>query len=69
MKIERNDIMKTLYIWLTNEENSDTAFKESLKPLFTEYSMKKYFIVVLESGKGNLYENLTALLLNNRNVA
>ena len=49
---------KLVELWLTRTEKNDTAFQESLKPI--------YLIAVFLSGESDLYQQTRDLLLYNR---
>ena len=57
---------KIAALWLTNAEKNDSAFRESLKPLYEQYREQNYLVAVYLSGEQDLYENTHDLLLYNR---
>lgn len=66
MQMRVNKDSKTVEIWLTNTEKADTAFRDSLKPLYQQYRDQKYTVVLFLSGENDLYERTRDLLLYNR---
>ena len=66
MEICINDERKTVEVWLSNEEKSDSAVQQHLKPLYTEYAEKKYTVAVFMSGSQDLYSLTSDLLCYNR---
>ena len=55
-------------IWLTNEEKKNEKLMQSLKPLFQEYKSQKFTVAVFCSGEGDLMENTTRLLRQNKMI-
>ena len=66
MEICVKDSAKIVEVWLSNTERSNTALRQSLKPLYEKYKQKKYKVAVFESGHGDLLDNTEGLLLHNR---
>lgn len=66
MEINVRDDRRIVEIWLTNEEQQDRAFRESLKPLYQQYKGKKYTVAVFLSGSRELTEETGALLCHNK---
>ena len=66
LEINVRDDRKIVEIWLTNEEQQDQGFRESLKPLYQEYKAKKYMIAEFLSGNLDLTEETAALLRYNK---
>ena len=60
-----NDDKKLVTIWLSRDE-SNSAHREELKPLFAEYKARKYTVAVFQSGTEDLFDNTLALLKHNR---
>lgn len=60
---ERNKIVE---LWLTREERDDSAFRESLKPIYQQYKDQNYLVAVFLSGEEDLYQQTRDLLLYNR---
>ena len=60
---EQNKIVE---LWLTREERDDSAFRESLKPIYQQYKDQKYLVAVFLSGEEDLYQQTRDLLLYNR---
>ena len=54
IELNIHDEQKYVSVWLTKTESTDTALRESLKSLYSEYKEKKYRVVVFESGRGDL---------------
>ena len=66
MELSINDERRTVEVWLSNEEKSDSAVRQRLKPLYAEYSEKKYTVAVFMSGSQDLYSLTSDLLCYNR---
>ena len=66
MEISINDERRTVEVWLSNEEKSDPAVQQRLKPLYAEYAEKKYTVAVFMSGSQDLYSLTSGLLCYNR---
>ena len=62
MQVIINEKDKLVEYWLTNAEKSDVALRESLKPEFKRWKVKKYLPVVYESGTGDLRDGVQGLL-------
>ena len=60
---EQNKIVE---LWLTREERDDSAFRESLKPIYQQYKDQNYLVAVFLSGEEDLYQQTRDLLLYNR---
>ncbi len=68
MVIYKNEQKRILTVWLTKEDQQNTACMASLQPLIREWSAQKYLPVIFRSGKENLEENTSAMLKHNREV-
>ena len=66
MRMEVKDQSKVVELWLTREERDDSAFRESLKPMYQKYKEQKYLVAVFLSGEADLYQQTRDLLLYNR---
>ncbi len=66
MELSINDERRTVEVWLSNEEKSDSAVRQRLKPLYAEYGEKKYTVAVFMSGSQDLYSLTSDLLCYNR---
>ena len=62
MEIHVRDDRKIAEVWLTKEEQQDQAVRETLKPLYQQYRVKKYTVAVFLSGDKDLTEETGALL-------
>ena len=60
---EQNKIVE---LWFTREERDDSAFRESLKPIYQQYKDQNYLVAVFLSGEEDLYQQTRDLLLYNR---
>ena len=69
MEINVHDDRKIVEIWLDRSEQADAGLHETLRPIYQEYSGKKYTVAVFHSGMEDLYEQTHQLLLYNRNRA
>ena len=65
MEININSEHNYVSIWLTRAECANTAFREGLKPLISEYKQMHYRVVVFESGEAELASITKALLKHN----
>ena len=65
IELNIHDEQKYVSVWLTKAESADTALRESLKSLYSEYKQKKYRVVVFESGRGDLPTLTRDLLKHN----
>ena len=54
---EQNKIVE---LWLTREERDDSAFRESLKPIYQQYKDQSYLVAVFLSGEEDLYQQIFA---------
>lgn len=66
MITEINRDESIIEIWLTNEESQDPENEKKIRALSVEYRKKNFLVAVFISGKGNLTELTTGLLLHNR---
>ena len=66
MRMEIRDESKIVELWLTREERDDSAFRESLKPIYQQYKDQNYLVAVFLSGEEDLYQQTRDLLLYNR---
>lgn len=66
MKIQVNNTVKLVSIWLTGEEGTDKALRNELKSLYAEYKAKKFKVAVFESGNNDLYDLTEALIKDNK---
>lgn len=58
---------KIVEIWLDHNDQNDEQLNEKLERLYADYCNKKYTVAVFKSGKDDLYELTSQLLLYNRN--
>ena len=65
IELNIHDEQKYVSVWLTKAESTDSALRESLKSLYSEYKQKKYRVVVFESGRGDLPTLTRDLLKHN----
>ena len=66
MRMEIREQSKIVELWLTREERDDSAFRESLKPIYQQYKDQNYLVAVFLSGEEDLYQQTRDLLLYNR---
>ena len=66
MRMEIREQNKIVELWLTREERDDSAFRESLKPIYQQYKDQNYLVAVFLSGEEDLYQQTRDLLLYNR---
>lgn len=57
---------RTVYFWLTNEDQRNEGLQRKLKVLYRDYRAKGYMPVVFWSGREDLTELTWDLLLHNR---
>lgn len=65
IELNIHDDQKYVSVWLTKAESTDSALRESLKSLYSEYKQKKYRVVVFESSRGDLPTLTRDLLKHN----
>ena len=65
IELNIHDEQKYVSVWLTKAESTDSALRESLKSLYSEYKQKKYRVVVFESGRDDLPTLTRDLLKHN----
>ena len=63
--MEVREQSKIVELWLTREERDDSAFRESLKPIYQQYKDQNYLVAVFLSGEEDLYQQTRDLLLYN----
>ena len=61
--------LKAATIWLTNEDQQNETTMSAVTALVQEWRSRGFQPVIFRSGRGDLYENTAALLLNNREGA
>ena len=66
MRMEIREQNKIVELWLTREERDDSAFRESLKPIYQQYKDQNYLVAVFLSGEEDLYQQTRDLLLYTR---
>lgn len=66
MEINVRSESRIVEIWLTREEQQDTALPEKLKPLYQSYKELGYTTAVFESGEQDLWDTASGLLCYNR---
>lgn len=66
MEINVHDDTKMVDIWLTREERDNQEIQERMKPIYRDFSEKKYTVAVFLSGDQELLEETSALLCYNR---
>ena len=59
---------KLALYWLSNEENEDKEFRNSLKPQYREWKNKGYKVAGFLSGKDDIVESTKELLIHNKEV-
>lgn len=64
--MEVKEQSRIVELWLTREERDDSAFRESLKPIYQQYKDQNYLVAVFLSGEEDLYQQTRDLLLYNR---
>ena len=69
MRLHIEESLKAATIWLTNEDQQNEATMSAVTALMEEWKSKGYQPVIFRSGRGDLYENTAALLMNNREGA
>jgi hypothetical protein len=66
MEIIVDDKAKLVEVWLTKAEASCESIDKDLKPIYEEYTKRKYKTVVFRSGKGSLDEHIETLIRRNK---
>ena len=65
MKIELMEQQKQVCIWLTRDESADEKLQKELMQLLEPYRKKRYFFTIYRSGRQDLTEMTSALLIYN----
>lgn len=68
MEIGIDDTAKIITILLSNAEQKDVATEAQISQLIKKYSEKKYYIAVMKSGDGDLYDSILSLIIANRDI-
>ena len=68
MNLTVNNESKCAIVWMTNAEKADPEMMKSLQPLIEECKENKYRLVIFDSGKQDLVEKTTDLLIHNRGL-
>jgi len=58
--------MKLVEVWLTRQEQADSAIREQLQQMYRDYKSRKYMVAQFHSGGGDLYAMTRDLLIFNR---
>lgn len=66
MEINVCEDSKIVEIWLNHKDQNDEQLNAKLKQLYAAYNTKKYKVAVFKSGRRNLCELTSQLLLCNR---
>lgn len=66
MEVRISDERRLVEVWLTNAEKDDPTVRESLRPLYAKYKLKKYLVAVYASGGCDLYQSTLNLLSYNQ---
>ena len=66
MEINVREDHKLVEVWMTNAEQQDQTLREKLKPLYQEYTGKKYLVAVFLSGAKDLEQRTCDLLCYNK---
>ena len=69
MRLHIEESLNAATIWLTNEDQQNETTMSAVTALMEEWKSKGYQPVIFRSGRGDLYENTAALLMNNREGA
>jgi hypothetical protein len=67
MEFILDEKQKFAEIWMTNADQADPAVEAQAQRLCKEWHAKGYLPVIYRSGKEDLYEMTSALLVSNRN--
>lgn len=59
---------KTVYFWLTNEDQRNEGLQQKLKDMYRDYQAKGYISVVFRSGQEDLMSLTRDLLLYNKTM-
>lgn len=66
MEVKVHDDMKLVEIWLTRQEQADTAIREQLQQIYQDFKSRKYTVAQFHSGGSDLYAITRDLLIFNR---
>ena len=66
MEVNVIDSRKTVEVWLTRAEASNSIVRHGLKAVYAKYKAQGYRVVVYESGQRDLYAATRDLILENR---
>ena len=67
MELVLDEKHKFAEIWMTNADQADPKIEAQAQQLCKEWHAKGYLPVIYRSGKEDLYEMTSALLVSNRN--
>ena len=66
MEVRVHEDMKLVEVWLTRQEQADTAIREQLQQMYQDYKSRRYMVAQFHSGGGDLYSLTRDLLVFNR---
>lgn len=66
MELNINNDKKLVEVWLTNTDQADEQMQAQLSELYKDYKQRGYFVAVFRSGKHDLFEQTSSLLIYNR---
>ena len=66
MEVRVHEDMKLVEVWLTRQEQADSAVRERLQQMYQDYKARKYMVAQFHSGGGDLYAITRDLLIFNR---
>ena len=66
MEVRVHEDMKLVEVWLTRQEQADSAVREQLRQMYQDYKARKYMVAQFHSGGGDLYAITRDLLIFNR---
>lgn len=66
MEVRVHEDMKLVEVWLTRQEQADTAIREQLQRLYQDYKARKFMVAQFRSGDADPYSLTRDLLVFNR---
>ena len=66
MEVRVHEDMKLVEVWLTRQEQADTAIREQLQQIYQDFKSRKYMVAQFHSGGADLLAITRDLLIFNR---
>ena len=64
-----NDSSRIVSLWFASDENDADHLPEEIRNMCDEYRVRKYMIAAFRSGREDLFENTSAMLMHNRRLS